>query len=157
MNSNLVNTEAMTAPLTMDAPLKAERLTARRLLKQWWIPFSASSIFVVSGHLLIKSGLSAVALSGISEPVWARIMHYLLQPQVMGGLLVYMLGSFCWMAAVAQQEISFLYPLSSVNYVLVVFSSSAFFHESLSGRRLAGVALIVLGMILMNRKVRGEQ
>jgi len=80
-----------------------------------------------------------------------------LQPQVTGGLLVYMLGSFCWMAAVAQQEISFLYPLSSVNYVLVVFSSSAFLHESLSGRRLAGVALIVLGMILMNRKKRGEQ
>jgi drug/metabolite transporter (DMT)-like permease len=157
MNSNPANTEAMAAPLTIDVPLEAESRTGRGLLKQWWIYFSASSIFVVSGHLLIKSGLSAVALSGISGPVWARILHYLLQPQVTGGLLVYMLGSFCWMAAVAQQEISFLYPLSSVNYVLVVFSSSAFLHESLSGRRLAGVALIVLGMILMNRKTRGEQ
>jgi drug/metabolite transporter (DMT)-like permease len=65
-----------------------------------------------------------------------------------------MLGSVCWIIAVAQQEISFLYPLSSMNYVLVVFASSALFHESLSVKRLSGVGLIVLGMILMNRKGR---
>ena len=68
-----------------------------------------------------------------------------------------MLGSLCWMIAVAQQEISFLYPLSSINYVLVVFASSMFFHESPSLRRLSGVALIVVGMVLINRKGRGTE
>jgi uncharacterized membrane protein len=154
MNSNLANTDAIATPLLIDA---SRGTKTRGLLKHWWVPFSASSIFVVSGHLLIKAGLSAVALSGLSGPIWSRILHYLMQPEVSGGLLVYLLGSLCWMTAVAQQEISFLYPLSSINYVLVVFASSTFFHESLSVRRFSGVVLIVLGMVLMNRKVRGQQ
>jgi drug/metabolite transporter (DMT)-like permease len=156
MNSNLANTDAITAPLLLDAPAEP-KARALGLLKHWWVPFSASSVFVVFGHLLIKAGLSAIALTGITGPIWMRLFHYLLQPEVSGGLIVYLMGSVCWMAAVAKQEISFLYPLSSINYVLVVFASSTFFHESLSVRRLLGVAVIVLGMVLMNRKVRGQQ
>jgi len=47
------------------------------------------------------------------------------------------------MAAVAQKEISFLYPLTSVNYVFVVAISAIYFHEFISTRRGIGVALIV--------------
>jgi drug/metabolite transporter (DMT)-like permease len=79
-----------------------------------------------------------------------------MQTEVAAGLAVYFLGSVCWMLAVAQQEISFLYPLSSMNYVLVVIASSMFFGESVSLRRMSGVALIVLGMVLMNRKRQVE-
>jgi drug/metabolite transporter (DMT)-like permease len=154
MNSNIVDTEVVTSPLLIEEAAKWERRSLRGLLSRWWVAFSASSIFVVFGHLLIKSGLSAAALTSASGSIWTRVLNCALQPEVAAGLLVYMLGSFCWMVAVAQQEISFLYPLSSMNYVLVVFASSAFFHESLSVKRLCGVGLIVLGMILMNRKER---
>lgn len=128
----------------------------RSLVRRWWIPFSASSLFVVSGHLLIKAGLSAGTTGSLGTPLWARIFHCVMQTEVASGLAVYFLGSLCWMLAVAQQEISFLYPLSSMNYVLVVIASSMFFGESVSLRRSSGVALIVLGMVLMNRKSRGE-
>lgn len=154
MNTNLPNTTSVASPILIDAPEQWERPTRHGLLHHWWVPFSASSLFVVSGHLLIKAGLSTIALSAASDPAWERVLHCLLQPAVSGGLLVYLLGSLCWMAAVAKQEISFLYPLSSMNYVLVVLASSMFFHESQSPRRMGGVALIILGMVLMNRKAR---
>jgi len=157
MNSELTNAEAVASPLLMGTPEKMGRRGPLAALRQWWVPFSASSIFVVSGHLLIKSGLSTGIATSIADPLWMRILHLVLQPQVAGGLTVYLLGSLCWIAAVSQQEISFLYPLSSINYVLVVFASSAFFHESLSMNRFFGVALIVVGMVLMNRKSRGAQ
>ena len=51
--------------------------------------------------------------------------HEVLQSQVFTGLLIYLAGTVCWMRAVSQKEISFLYPLSSVNYVLVVAISTA--------------------------------
>jgi multidrug transporter EmrE-like cation transporter len=35
-----------------------------------------------------------------------------------------------------------------------VATSALFFHEAVSVRRAAGVAVIVLGMVLMNRKSR---
>ena len=157
MNSNIANTEAVSSPLLIEEAAKWEPRNLRGLLSQWWVPFSASSIFVVFGHLLIKSGLGSAAFTAASGPIWMRVLHCALQPEVAAGLLVYMLGSLCWMIAVAQQEISFLYPLSSINYVLVVFASSMFFHESPSLRRLSGVALIVVGMVLINRKGRGTE
>lgn len=123
----------------------------RAILGCWWITFSASSLFVVSGHLLIKAGLTAAASRNV-HPGLLGLLHTIASAEVIGGLLIYFLGSLCWMATVAKREISFLYPLSSINYVLVVIASYLLFAESISEQRAAGVALIVLGMVLMNRK-----
>src|SRR5438270_11609918 len=118
---------------------------AAAFIRQWWVAFAASTILVVCGHLLIKAGLNAASLHIASTSLAARILHLVLQPQVIEGLLIYLLGTVCWMTAVAQREISFLYPLTSVNYVLVVATSALFFHEAVSVRRAAGVAVIVIG------------
>ncbi len=83
-----------------------------------------------------------------------RILHILMQPQVVAGLCIYLVGTACWMIAVSQKEISFLYPLSSVNYVLVAAMSALFLAESISVRRGEGMILIVAGMFLLNRRRR---
>ena len=137
-------------PPAMEGPTVAR--SVRQLLSKWWVAFAASSLFVVSGHLLIKGGLNAAAAHVANAVGLARIFHTILQPEVVAGLTIYLLGSACWIVAVAQQEISFLYPLSSLNYVLVVVASVTFFHEAISLRRSLGLSLIVLGMVLMNRR-----
>jgi drug/metabolite transporter (DMT)-like permease len=101
---------------------------------------------------LIKAGLNAAASGAGSTGLVARIAIVLSQPFVIEGLLIYLLGTICWMMAVAQKEISFLYPLTSVNYVMVAGTSIVLFHEVLSFRRAMGIIVIVLGMFLMNRK-----
>lgn len=127
------------------------------LLSRWWIAFAASSLAVVSGHLLIKAGLNALLPLPAGTDLLTRVLHEVLQPQVFMGLLIYLAGTICWMRAVSQKEISFLYPLSSVNYVLVVAISTTLFHEAISARRTAGVVVIVLGMILMIRRSGSEK
>jgi multidrug transporter EmrE-like cation transporter len=127
-------------------------VSAAKLLRQWPIAFAASSLFVVCGHSLIKAGLNAAAHSADSIGIVPRIAVVLSQPLVIEGLFIYFLGTICWMTAVAQKEISFLYPLTSVNYVMVAGTSILFFHEVISFRRAAGVIVIVLGMFLMNRQ-----
>jgi uncharacterized membrane protein len=126
----------------------------RAIIGRWWVAFTASSLFVVSGHLLIKAGLNtATAAATTSQAAGvARIIHSVVQLEVIAGLLIYSLGSVCWMIAVAQREISFLYPLSSINYVLVVLISYAVFSEAISWQRASGVTVIVLGIVLMNRR-----
>ena len=81
-----------------------------RLLSRWWIAFAASSIAVVSGHLLIKAGLNALPPALAGAGLFTRIVHEVLQPQVFTGLLIYLAGTVCWMKAVSQKEISFLIP-----------------------------------------------
>jgi drug/metabolite transporter (DMT)-like permease len=154
MSTFPAESEVVLIPLRVEPSAEPPDTGRRTLFHRWWIPFAASSLFVVAGHLLIKSGLSAVAGGAPTLSLWARVVHCAIQGEVAGGLLIYFLGSLCWMMAVAQQEISFLYPLSSVNYVLVVFASAVFFGETVTARRVSGVALIVLGMVLMNRKAR---
>lgn len=136
------------------AHVKSATAPVAGLLSQWWMAFAGSAVFVVSGHLLIKAGLN----SGVAAPADAgfamRALHAVLNPEVLGGLIIYFAGTICWMRAVSQKEISFLYPLSSVNYVLVAAASSLLFHEAISVKRAGGVLLVVLGMILMNRPSR---
>jgi drug/metabolite transporter (DMT)-like permease len=124
------------------------------VLRHWWIAFAASALFVVSGHLMIKAGLNALTPLPADTSPLVRTLHAVLQAQVLSGLFIYLMGTVCWMRVVSQKEISFLYPLTSVNYVLVTAASVIFFHEMISTSRAAGVVLIVLGMILMNRQPR---
>lgn len=149
--------EAGSAAL-LDAPVESDSVTPaaknlfRAIIGRWWVAFTASSLFVVSGHLLIKAGLNAAAATASQAVGVARIFHSVFRVEVMAGLLIYFLGSVCWMIAVAQREISFLYPLSSINYVLVVVISYVLFSETISWQRASGVIVIVLGMALMNRR-----
>ena len=130
----------------------------RAILTRWWVAVSLSSVCVVSGHLMIKAGLNTLTAAGNSSSgVIGRVAHAVMQPEVVGGLLVYCFGTVCWMIAVSQKDISFLYPLSSLNYVLVVVASAVLFAEVISTKRALGVALIVMGMVLLNRKSSEER
>jgi uncharacterized membrane protein len=137
--------------LTAASPARRTGITA--LLGCWWVAFSLSSICVVSGHLMIKAGLNAAAPIASTGTV-GRIVTILSQPGVIGGLMIYLFGTACWMIAVSQKEISFLYPLSSLNYVLVVLASAFLLAESISLRRAEGILLIVCGMFLLNRRAQ---
>ncbi|HVZ60730.1 MAG TPA: hypothetical protein VG892_08090 [Terriglobales bacterium] len=131
-------------------------LLSNGILGTWWVAFAGSAIFVVTGHLLIKAGLNGLVPLPAGASAVARALHAVLATKVLLGLFTYLMGTVCWMRAVSEKEISFLYPLSSVNYVLVAAASSIFFHEVVSQRRAAGVLVIVLGMVLMNRKSSKE-
>lgn len=139
------------------AAMQSER-GIRAILTRWWVAFLLSSVCVVSGHLMIKAGLNALTgAGGANSGLIGRVAHAVRQPEVVGGLLVYCFGTVCWMIAVSQKDISFLFPLSSVNYVLVVMASAVLFAEVISTKRALGVALIVVGMIVLNRKSAKER
>jgi drug/metabolite transporter (DMT)-like permease len=118
---------------------------------RWWVAFAVSSILVVFGHLLMKAGLLSLAAHGPSPNLSEKLLRYFLQPWLVEGLLLYALGSLFWMAAVAQRDVSFLYPLTSVNYLLVVAGSMLIFHEVITTRRWLGVLFIAGGVLLLNR------
>lgn len=128
--------------------LRTVRLV-RDMISCWWVAFSLSSVCVVGGHLMIKRGLNSILVSQSHGGTVARLLQILAQPAVDLGLLVYLFGSACWIIAVSQKEISFLYPLSSVNYVLVALASTLLLSEPLHARRVEGVLLIAFGMVLL--------
>lgn len=157
MSNSVVNPIGQRAAAALAAPSASGFALLRSILGRWWVAFSLSVVCVVSGHLLIKAGLNHAASTHAMDTLTARLLNIALQPQVVIGLAVYLLGTACWMVAVSQKEISFLYPLSSINYVLVTLASAALLSESISARRAGGIALIVVGSVLLNRKSRATQ
>jgi uncharacterized membrane protein len=118
---------------------------------RWWVAFGASTLLAVFSHLLMKAGLIALTGNLPAASFRERILAYLFQPWLVEGLALYALASLFWMLAIAQKDVSFLYPLTSVNYVLVVAGSLVVFHEMISPRRWMGVVFIVLGVVFLNR------
>lgn len=127
------------------------------LMLSWaWTAFGAI-LLASCGHLLIKMGLVAAAQGPASTGFAERVLHYLLQPAVAGGLTVYGLGTLLWISAVSRQNISFLYPLTALNYVLVSMGGKVLFGENISTGRWIGIGVVVAGVALLQLSVKGEK
>lgn len=149
MGSDLTESQAMPRALERDTP-------AVNKLSWQWAAFGAIALSAC-GHLLIKHGLIGAAQSASAVNPLQMILHYLLIPAVPAGLAIYGLGTLLWIRAVSRRNISFLYPLTAMNYVIVSVSAKFFFNETLSAGRCVGIAVVVLGVAMLQLSMRGEQ
>lgn len=123
----------------------------------WQWSALAAILLASSGHLLIKFGLLSAVQTVTDLGVAARIMHYLLQPAVAVGLAIYGLGTLFWISAVSRRDISFLYPITALNYVLVSVGGKFLFDEVVSPARWLGICVVVIGVALLQLSVQGDR
>lgn len=116
------------------------------------------SVALVAGaQLLLKLGVSHIAAVPVLSD-WPRWLALLSAPgtllPVAAGILCYGLSVLCWMGALARLPLSLAYPLLSLSYPLVYAGATLlpWFHETLNAQRLAGIALIMLGVALLMLK-----
>ena len=111
-----------------------------------------STFFSVFGQTLLKYGMTLLGPQSISgDGPLAIVTRIAFSPYVMGGLMLYVAGAFFWLVALSRVQLSFLYPFASLSYVLIVGAGWLVFHEELSILRLAGVATICLGVMIVAR------
>ncbi|KQR13019.1 MULTISPECIES: EamA family transporter [Xanthomonas] len=80
-----------------------------------------------------------------------NIVALLLKPWVLSAFVAAFGASICWMAAISKLPLSRAYPYMAVNFLLVSLMASWLFHEQLNGYKLAGTALIMLGVLVLSR------
>lgn len=104
----------------------------------------ANVVLVVLGQVLFKIGVvkegMTFTLSGIFK-VFTNIYVIL-------GLFVYIFATVIWFYVLDNVALSRAYPAQSLCYVLMAVVSVLFFKESLSIKGIAGIALIIGGVIL---------
>lgn len=140
------------------ASLKEPPPSATRQSLSFWALHSADIALVAAvllaacGHLLIKYGLKTSAgpreLTGL-----ARIVALMFSARVLTGLAVYGVGTVLWVAVVAKRPISYLYPVTAMNYVLITLGGMWFFGEAVSAARWLGIAVVIFGVVLMQTSV----
>lgn len=109
---------------------------------------AGSVLFATIGQVLIKLGLS-----GSAQP-WIAVIGSLHSPFTLGvlcGLLVYGAGTLLWIAAVSQRNISYLYPLASLSYILIALCGHFVLKEPLLLGRWAGILIMTAGIVLLTR------
>lgn len=104
------------------------------------------------GQVSLKYGVGLLKEFG---PIGGRTIISLARavftPYVFFGFLLYAISSMFWLFVLQQKELSYLYPMIAVGYVLVVFLSWRIFGDHVGLMRVAGVALICAGVILVAR------
>ncbi len=107
-----------------------------------------SVIFATAGQVIIKLGLEK------SVGLWCWLPHALPAPLtlgVIGGLLIYGIGTVLWIAAISRSNVSYLYPLASLNYVLIALCGHFLLHEPLLTGRWIGIGIMAAGIVLLAR------
>jgi multidrug transporter EmrE-like cation transporter len=105
-----------------------------------YIVLFVSILFSISGQLLMKDTMSNTS-EGLFD--WAFIQKLAL------AVTIYCLGIVNWILALKSVKLSIAYPLTSLNYVGILFGSYYFFNEVITLTRIAGVITIFIGVLLV--------
>ena len=105
-----------------------------------YIILFVSILFSISGQLLMKHTMSHTN-EGLFN--WVFIQKLVL------AISVYCLGVVNWILALRSVKLSIAYPLTSLNYVGILFGSYYFFNEEITLTRIAGVITIFMGVLLV--------
>ncbi len=94
----------------------------------------------VFGQLMLKAGAQAPSLA-----------MQLVDPWTVGGILLYVLATVCYMVAIREIPLSVAFPSISLSYIFVLVFGSMVFGEQLSVTKVAGVVMIGVGVWVLNR------
>ncbi len=65
------------------------------------------------------------------------------------GMLSYFVSFLLWLIVLSKLDLSYAYPIVSINFALVALSSKIFFKERVSKKRWLSIFIIIIGVILV--------
>ena len=103
-----------------------------------------------TAHLFLKKGMMTYALDsakvdGVIGIVWTIGTNY----WVILGMTLHVGALVVWLWALSKVDISFAYPFLALGYVLVSLIAWLWLGEELDYTRLQGMAIIVLGILVL--------
>lgn len=113
------------------------------------------------GVVLLKEGINAVCGGGdiTLRNVWPVFWKVVAHPRVVLGVFFEALFFLCLLYLMSQKDISFVWPLTSLSFVMTTLAALLYLKEPVSLLRWCGVALIMAGaaLITWNEKQREAQ
>jgi len=113
---------------------------------------SVAVLLGVAAQLLLKAGTNAVGRFAFSLdnalPVGLQLA---LEPRILGGTGCYALSLVLWVMALSRTEVSVMYPMVSIGFALNALLAWWLLGEALSLQRIAGIAVIMVGVVLVAR------
>ncbi len=83
--------------------------------------------------------------------LWRTATGLAFQPGILGGLACYAISVVVWIVALSRVEVSIAYPMLSIGYVVNAALAWWLFGEQLNAQRWLGIAVIIVGVVLVGR------
>lgn len=105
------------------------------------------------GQIIWKQGMSKMdKIQGVEDLLDIKmIINMFANKYVLLGMLLYGSAFVLWLSAMSTLDISFMYPLLSLAYVITAIMAVLFLGEQVSAVRWAGIIMVVMGCLLISR------
>ena len=110
-----------------------------------------AEIFGAVGQTLFKKSTNTIEVHSLKNvsTIVRFLLEILAKPYIWVGFLCITGGLIMWLIALAQGDLSLVYPISSMQYILILISAHVFLQERVDVMKLIGTFLVVVGIILV--------
>ena len=124
-----------------------------------YLPFILFTVMTnAAAQLMLKHGMMALGpLSFAGVNPLLKVLQIVLSPWVFAGLLMFVISMASHLYVLSKVELSFAYPFLSLAYVAVAIFAYFIFREDLNALRIAGIACICVGTVLIAQSGRGHE
>jgi multidrug transporter EmrE-like cation transporter len=126
-----------------------------------YIPFILFTVLTnAAAQLMLKQGMTTLNPAILAQSnMILKMIQIVFTPWVFFGLATFVISMASHMFVLSKVDLSFAYPFLSLAYVAVAVMAWWLFKEDLGAYKMAGIAFICLGTILIAQSgspVRGE-
>ena len=108
----------------------------------------ASFSFILTG-VLLNAGAQLLLKAGTNaRPLGLALA---IEPHILGGLACYVVSVVVWVIGLSKVPVSIAYPMLSIGYVVNALAAWALLGETVTTMRMAGIAVIVVGVFMVAR------
>lgn len=106
-----------------------------------------------AGQIFWKQAMSSMSkIDGLDDLLQLKtIWDIFTNKYILLGIMLYAMSVFLWLGAMSTLDVSFMYPLLSLGYILTAVLAFIFIGENITLLRWAGIALVVAGCFLITR------
>lgn len=110
-----------------------------------------AEIWATAGQIFFKKSANNFATHDFgSIKGWLKFMGDVYSsPMIWLGFVSMVVGMAIWILALANADLSFVFPMGSLQYIFILISSYIFLGEKIDRMRFMGTMLVVLGIILI--------
>ena len=109
----------------------------------------ATEIWTTLGQVLFKKATNHLGRPASKKGYADFLGEIIRRPETGLGLIFMSIGLVTWLAALSTADLSLVFPLGSLQYVLILLASRLFLSERLDLPRVLGTLLITAGIVVI--------
>jgi len=110
-----------------------------------------SEVLTAIGQILFKKSTNSLGAHNLNKTggLISFIGEVFSTPAIWLGVVSIAAGLFVWLMALAQGDLSLVFPMGSVQYIIIMFLAHSFLGEKIDRAKFVGTFLVMLGIVLV--------